>query len=810
MNKERVALRWCTIVTRGTIDKGHALARRVDEPVDVLVLDDDGPDGLGPLLGDDLERYASDLDREQLSLAVLPRLLARALAAGAGSAAYVAADAKFAGGIRPPESGAVLIDPWPLVEGAGEDALDALVLGDGPATRELLHRWAELADAVLGEDRLLTARTTLRWLQALGTALDELEIVAAGITDGRGGDRDGDGAYGFGSLPDGLPLTPSLRSLLRRAQAEGRFLHPFSRFDHDALLHWLAEPAVPASVVPRYLAVLCEQRPDLRDHFGVVEEIDEWRLLRWAREHGREDDAVLAAVLGAAPEPDPDADAAPEETATAPQPRPRPGEAVGVNVVSYWHSELGVADAARLTIDALDVANVPLHPVAVRTALPASRRAVPFVATGPERHPFRVNLLCLNPDGVLALHAEAGEEFFAGRKTIGYWWWEVLDAFPERWRPAFDLVEEVWVGSCHVEAAIAPASPVPVRVVPIPVLPLPRAVSRSQLGLPDGFLFVTVFDYNSAFERKNPAAVVRAFRAAFPPGSGAALLVKSINADRHPDDRDELAIVAHGHSDIHLRDGYVSSAEMDQLLACADCVVSLHRAEGFGLPLARALRSEIPVLATAYGGNVDFMDDDRGYLVCHAPATVPSGTHYPAGAPWVEPDVEHAAGLLREVFDHQDEAHARARRGAAALARTYSLARTGARMAAELGRVAAVMPRRTAPERAVPADAIVGLRRRIDDPSVPSSVAARLLHELARPLSNAITERRRAVDRDLLQVLARLADAQEQDAIALKRLEDVVAELAARKADASDAAALLAAFRAEQAALKAPGTIRRS
>jgi glycosyltransferase involved in cell wall biosynthesis len=224
-----------------------------------------------------------------------------------------------------------------------------------------------------------------------------------------------------------------------------------------------------------------------------------------------------------------------------------------------------------------------------------------------------------------------------------------------------------------------------------------------------------VLDYDSAFERKNPLAVVRAFRRAFEPGSGAKLVIKSVNAAHQPDNRDELEIAADDRPDIELRDGYLSSTEIEQLLASADCIVSLHRSEGFGLPLARALRSGIPVVATAYGGNTDFMSAENSGLVPYTLTTVPEATHYPSGATWADPDVDVAAAELRAVFDDPVEARRRAELGATELARTHSLSATGARMAEALERLGAGTGsqrarlrdalRRVLPRRAAPTDA---------------------------------------------------------------------------------------------------------
>lgn len=371
----------------------------------------------------------------------------------------------------------------------------------------------------------------------------------------------------------------------------------------------------------------------------------------------------------------------------------RPQPPFGVNAVSYWRSELGIADSARLLVAALETAGVPVKPISLRSFVPPSRQEGDALgAAWPEDAAFAINLLALNPEGVLALRKEAGRSFFKGHANVGYWWWEVLGAFPGWWRRAFALVDEVFVGSRYVQDAIEPFASVPVRVVPIPVRPLPAPPPRSQLGLPDGFLFMTVFDYNSTCARKNPQGVIRAYRDAFAPGSGASLVIKSINGDRAPEERAQLQELAGGRPDIHLIEHYMAAEEVDRLLACADCVVSLHRAEGFGIPLARALRSAIPVIGTSYGGNLDYMSDENSYLVAHTPATVPEGTLYPAGAGWAEPDLADASTQLRRVFERPDEARARASVGAAWLTENYSLQRTGATLAAELRRVTALRP----------------------------------------------------------------------------------------------------------------------
>lgn len=105
---------------------------------------------------------------------------------------------------------------------------------------------------------------------------------------------------------------------------------------------------------------------------------------------------------------------------------------------------------------------------------------------------------------------------------------------------------------------------------------------------------------------------------------------------------------------------------MQRLWAECDCLVSLHRSEGFGLPVAEALARGIPVVVTRQGGILDFMDDRGGLLIDGVPA-VPgpagSASGYHEWSGWVEPDIQSAAAAMRLVMNNYPAAVARARNG---------------------------------------------------------------------------------------------------------------------------------------------------
>ena len=121
--------------------------------------------------------------------------------------------------------------------------------------------------------------------------------------------------------------------------------------------------------------------------------------------------------------------------------------------------------------------------------------------------PYDVNVLCANADHTTHLVQQLGPEFFADRRTIGVWFWEVED-FPGSMMPAFDLVDEVWVAtdSCRGDRCRCHRSPYASSRCPIAVPAAPTGITRSAAGLPDDrFVFLFVFDFLSTADRKNPS-----------------------------------------------------------------------------------------------------------------------------------------------------------------------------------------------------------------------------------------------------------------------------------------------------------------
>ena len=371
---------------------------------------------------------------------------------------------------------------------------------------------------------------------------------------------------------------------------------------------------------------------------------------------------------------------------------------LGVNAVGYLRGGLGLGQAARLYVQALHAAGVPVRTTTLDVNLPdviapdgrrAQIKTTDFADLQVEGElPF--NLICVNAPELPAFHAELGPEFFEDRYTIGVWAWEV-DVVPASWDRAFALVDEIWVYSRYVEEILSHVSPVPVVRVPLPIVAPAPGGDLSGLHLPGGFMFLFLFDFYSTLQRKNPLGLVDAFTRAFAPGEGPQLILKSHNGDFKPDRLARLQDAIGDRPDIHVVDRFLSQADMAALMRRADCYVSLHRAEGFGLTLGETMALGKPVIATGFSANLDFMTAENSYLVRHTETQVgPEGENYPAQGTWAEPDLDHAAELMRHVWEHQDEARERGIRAKREIAEHFSLEAVGEAARSRLKRLAGV------------------------------------------------------------------------------------------------------------------------
>jgi glycosyltransferase involved in cell wall biosynthesis len=116
---------------------------------------------------------------------------------------------------------------------------------------------------------------------------------------------------------------------------------------------------------------------------------------------------------------------------------------------------------------------------------------------------------------------------------------------------------------------------------------------------------------------------------------------------------------------IILLQGFVARFELPRLYASADAFVLPTRGEGFGLPYIEALACGLPVIATRWSSQLDFLHEGNSYLI-DIEGLVPASwgdVEYFVGHRWAQPSVESLRQLMRTVYSHPEEARDRAEVG---------------------------------------------------------------------------------------------------------------------------------------------------
>lgn len=354
------------------------------------------------------------------------------------------------------------------------------------------------------------------------------------------------------------------------------------------------------------------------------------------------------------------------------QPRARNRRAFGVDVVGYILSEIGLGEAARLIVGALDAADIPTNLINV----PLPGRQAESAMAGRVSH-GGAHRAALSISSVTELTSFA-RRACRGEQNIHYSYWE-LPSVPPSWRWTFEGFDSFWAPTTFVRDMLVSVQRQPVHLVPQPIHLPPRPPAAR--GFTGPLRILTFVDYDSFVARKNPQGAIEAFLQAFPAGSEDVELIVKARGAAGSSARAALHALMARDRRITVIDCTISRDEVAALMAGSDVFLSLHRSEGFSLGCAEAMANGKAVVATNFGGSCDFVTDATGYPVDFTRVPV-SAEDYPGaeGSYWAEPSVAHAAELLMGLYDVPGQALTKALAGYDHLATHNSFAAVGARM----------------------------------------------------------------------------------------------------------------------------------
>lgn len=276
-------------------------------------------------------------------------------------------------------------------------------------------------------------------------------------------------------------------------------------------------------------------------------------------------------------------------------------------------------------------------------------------------------------DGIAVIHAPGsafqrvrGAAYMVGRTMFE------TDGLPPEWVARCNEMDEIWVPTGFNLETFRRAG-VTAKLVKVPsgidtarfrpgLAPLPTHGAR-------GTVFLSIFEW---IYRKGWDVLLRAWARAFGPTDDVTLLLRTYPANttegegitKEIQDRidrfllAELGLRRDQVAPIIVLGEQVPEEDMPRLFAAATAYVAPSRGEGWGRPHLQAMSCGLPVIATRWSGNLEFMNDDNSLLL-DVEGLVPiderAEFQFYRGQRWAEPSVEHLAALMRRVVERPDE-----------------------------------------------------------------------------------------------------------------------------------------------------------
>lgn len=260
--------------------------------------------------------------------------------------------------------------------------------------------------------------------------------------------------------------------------------------------------------------------------------------------------------------------------------------------------------------------------------------------------------------------------------------WE-FGALPKSWLPAMQTqIDEIWVYTnylkeCYIRNGLSPER---VSVIPLGVDSnrFDPAVQSMPLKTQASFKFLFL---GGTILRKGIDILLNAYTRTFSSHDDVVLVIKDFGTNSFYQGRNFLEYIRQLQADPHNPEILyinhdLTPEEVAALYTACDCLVHPYRGEGFGLPIAEAMGSGLPVIVTNHGACLDFCAEDTAYLVearetrFKEKAVLPQETLlYPW---WAEPDPGDLGRLMRYVASHSQEAKEKGKRARARIARDFT------------------------------------------------------------------------------------------------------------------------------------------
>jgi hypothetical protein len=465
--------------------------------------------------------------------------------------------------------------------------------------------------------------------------------------------------YGLNFSLEGFPLTKEVRRSYRNwwlsAMSDGQTWPPSAFSKDEKFVDWMTAPVLGALHSPHSRAerVLWENSHYLQDRFPDIDATSSVSYRDWL-DNSTERKTLYSQISEIKPEA-------------------IDIQASGWNVLSTNGDDGDLIDMRDRCKVLVQACGLPAQQVNIRESTPLKGSEFrPTVST----FPVYEDLIAINMNGEAGrLFDQAGFTRRPVRRRILLNLWDFNEATPET-EKMYESFDEIWCPSEFVTQSLPKSCQQ--KAIPI-TIPLEdpanfAGISKSVMGLPDDFTFLSVFDGGRSAGRDNPLAVLESYLQGFQETSGTRLVIRIIGGSQSVRVISRMRYLAQGRSDITFLEGDVGQGEIIGLINAADCYISMHRTTAFGANMARAALAGKPLIATGYSGNLAFMGD-LGLKVEYSLERVGNGDSFaPDHAQWANASIDDAVDKMRVVANDYSQCSEASQQWSAQIRAKYSLA----------------------------------------------------------------------------------------------------------------------------------------
>ncbi len=360
---------------------------------------------------------------------------------------------------------------------------------------------------------------------------------------------------------------------------------------------------------------------------------------------------------------------------------------INVNYISNCFDSSGYANAAKNNVAALDKVGVKVDLTAItfesfRSDAGIVGRNIAKLMV--DKSDARIQIIHATPPVFKRFHDPS-------KYNIAYTTWETSE-LPPGWKDAINTMNEVWV-PCQENKDIFLASGVtrPIYVIPhtfnIDIFnEEATSLSLQNIG-DDEYKFYSIFQWT---ERKNPVGLLKAYMTEFDPDEKVCLVLKTYMMDptNGLDANKVKAVIGEIKEKLYLKkypkivliSELLSRSQINSIHKQMDCYLSFHRNEGFGIPIVESMMAGKPVIATNYGGPLDFLRHKQNSLLCKYQLTpcfnMPWDT-YNGKMNWADIDILDARAHMRYAYQNQQAMKELGNRGLEDIRTNYSWEKVG-------------------------------------------------------------------------------------------------------------------------------------